>query len=145
MQRQKRNILLLIDNAACHSLYEDTNLSNITVHYLPPNTTAHLQPCDAGIVYSFKVNFTIFEITNQFLSINSNSLCQTHYRKLFCQSRIAAYDEAASTNPISPPAPKSFTIKDAVDWVAQAWHNVSTSTIQNCWDKTGILVQKSEN
>jgi len=41
--------------------------------------------------------------------------------------------------------PKSFNIKDAIDWVAQAWHNVSTSTIQNCWDKTGILVQKSEN
>jgi len=37
--------------------------------------------------------------------------------------------------------PKSFNIKDAIDWVAQAWHNVSTSTIQNCWDKTGILVQ----
>jgi len=44
-------------------------------------------------------------------------------------------------NLISPPMPKSFNIKDAIDWVAQAWHNVSTSTIQNCWDKTGILVQ----
>jgi len=37
--------------------------------------------------------------------------------------------------------PKSFNIKDAIDWVGQAWHNVSTSTIQNCWNKTGILVQ----
>jgi hypothetical protein len=37
--------------------------------------------------------------------------------------------------------PKSFNIKDAINWVAQAWRNVSPSTIQNCWDKTGILVQ----
>ena len=29
---------------------------HITLHYLPPNTTAHLQPCDAGIIYSFKVS-----------------------------------------------------------------------------------------
>ena len=79
MQRQKRNILLLIDNAACHSLYEDTNLSNITVHYLPPNTTAHLQPCDAGIIYSFKVNFYYFR---NYKSIFIYKLTLTHYIRL---------------------------------------------------------------
>lgn len=55
MRAQKRNILLLVDNAPTHALYENTNLTNINIEYLPPNTTAHLQPCDQGIINSFKV------------------------------------------------------------------------------------------
>ena len=56
MRAQGQNIILLIDNAPTHSLYENTNLTNITIEFLPPNTTAHLQPCDQGIVNSFKVS-----------------------------------------------------------------------------------------
>ena len=33
------------------------NLTNVRVHFLPPNTTAFLQPCDAGIINSFKANY----------------------------------------------------------------------------------------
>src|SRR3954471_14306008 len=55
MRRQNRNILLLIDNASTHALYETTYLTNITIKYLPLNTMAHLQPCDQGIINSFKV------------------------------------------------------------------------------------------
>ncbi|CAG8609662.1 3925_t:CDS:2 [Gigaspora rosea] len=32
-------------------------LTNITVHFLPPNMTAHLQPMDAGIVKCFKSKY----------------------------------------------------------------------------------------
>src|SRR5687767_6462496 len=32
-------------------------LTNIKLIYLPPNTTAHLQPMDAGIIYSFKAKY----------------------------------------------------------------------------------------
>ena len=49
MRTLGRNILLLVDNASTHALYETTHLTNITIEYLPPNTTAHLQPCDQGI------------------------------------------------------------------------------------------------
>lgn len=57
MRAQGRNILLLVDNAPTHALYENTHLTNITIEHLPPNTTAHLQPCDQGIINSFKVQF----------------------------------------------------------------------------------------
>ena len=33
----------------------NNKLTNITLVYLPPNTTAHLQPMDAGIIQNFKV------------------------------------------------------------------------------------------
>ena len=56
MRLQNRKILLLVDNAPVHIVDEDVNLTNVTVHFLPPNTTSHLQPCDAGIINSFKVN-----------------------------------------------------------------------------------------
>jgi hypothetical protein len=58
MKKQNRKILLLVDNAPVHFVNFVNNpelLTNITVHYLPPNTTAHLQPADAGIINSFKV------------------------------------------------------------------------------------------
>jgi hypothetical protein len=55
MKRQNRKILLLVDNAPVHSVSNPELLTNITIHYLPPNTTAHLQPADAGIINSFKV------------------------------------------------------------------------------------------
>ena len=30
-------------------------------------------------------------------------------------------------------------MKEAIDHIALAWNNVSQITIQNCWNKTGIL------
>jgi len=59
MRVQNRNIILLINNAPTHSLYENTNLTNIKIEFLPPNTTSHLQPCDQGIIISFKVYFNL--------------------------------------------------------------------------------------
>ncbi len=35
----------------------DIKLTNIELVYLPPNTTAHLQPMDAGIIHSFKSKY----------------------------------------------------------------------------------------
>src|SRR5437016_9519122 len=56
MRKSRRNILLLVDNASSHKIDDNTTFSNITLHFLPPNCTAHLQPCDAGIIYSSKVS-----------------------------------------------------------------------------------------
>ena len=55
MRKKRRRILLLLDNASTHQLEDNEQLSNIKLHFLPPNTTAHLQPLDQGIIYSFKV------------------------------------------------------------------------------------------
>ena len=55
MKKQNRKFLLLVDNAPVHNISNPELLTNITIHYLPSNTTAHLQPADAGIINSFKV------------------------------------------------------------------------------------------
>ena len=66
MIRENWHIILLIDNAKCHLSDNINNLSNVKVHFLPPNTTLHLQPLDQGIIYSLKAK----------------------YRKLLCQNHI---------------------------------------------------------
>ena len=60
MRLQNHHIFLLADNAPVHIIDENVNLTNVTVHFLPPNTTAHLQPCDTGIINSFKVSNSFF-------------------------------------------------------------------------------------
>ena len=51
LARQRRHILLLIDNAPSHIVDE---YSNITIQFLPPNTTSKIQPLDQGIIRSVK-------------------------------------------------------------------------------------------
>lgn len=111
MRNSDRRILMLLDNASCHK--EPQGLTNITLHFLPPRTTSALQPCDAGIIRSFKAQ----------------------YRRMFIQNRVDAYDDSLDNNAVLKP----FTIKDAIYMVADAWNCVKTSTIVNCWKKTGIL------
>ena len=62
MRLQNRKILLLVDNAPVHIIDENVSLTNVAVHFLPLNTTAHLQPCDAEIINSFKVSVILLLI-----------------------------------------------------------------------------------
>ena len=120
MKKQNRNILLLIDNAPVHIIREEIaeKLDNVKVEFLPPNTTTFLQPCDAGIIHSFK--------------------CK--YRALFVQNRIKAYDDFqdGATDKLA-----DYTVYNALINAAEAWSNVSQQTIHNCWLKTGILPERT--
>ena len=63
MAEAGRRILLLMDNASSHMLPVEAieqeglkmiELSNITLLFLPANTTSIVQPLDAGIIHAFK-------------------------------------------------------------------------------------------
>lgn len=69
MRREKRKILLLLDNFSAHYItYQPTN---IRIEFFEPNLTSHVQPLDAGIIRCFKA----------------------HYRRQFC-ARAIDLDEA---------------------------------------------------
>ena len=70
MTKQGRNIVLLMDQAGCHTPLGDREWSNVKVIFLPPNCTTHLQPLDAGIIRSAKV----------------------HYRNLFIKVHISTHE-----------------------------------------------------
>ena len=46
-----------IENKNQQKKSPNISLTNIELVYLPPNTTAHLQPMDAGIIHSFKAKY----------------------------------------------------------------------------------------
>lgn len=52
MKRQKRKILLFLDNCTVHN--SPPTLSNVELYFFPPNTTSKLQPLDQGIIHNFK-------------------------------------------------------------------------------------------
>jgi len=118
MRRQNRNILLLVDNAPTHALYETTYLTNITIKYLPPNTTSHLQPCDQGIINSFK----------------------SQYRKLYLRNRVKAFDKFREFGI----EPVEIDINKCIKYVARAWDNVTSATIEHCWTKADILPNNND-
>ncbi|GBM09505.1 hypothetical protein AVEN_100421-1 [Araneus ventricosus] len=53
MCKEKRKIVLFIDNCTVHSLISEMNAEKVV--FLPPNTTSKLQPLDQRIIKSFKV------------------------------------------------------------------------------------------
>lgn len=53
--REKRKICLILDNCAAH--VEVKGLKAIKCVFLPPNTTAKIQPCDQGIIKCLKMHY----------------------------------------------------------------------------------------
>ena len=58
-----RDVLLILDNAGGHNVSEQLkkSLTKITLHFLKPNTTAHIQPCDQGIIRTFKSKYRKYD------------------------------------------------------------------------------------
>lgn len=108
-----RKVILLVDNAKSHfnpTTIGSLNLTNVTVHFLPANTTSILQPLDRGIIRSFKC-------------------C---YRRYLCRYIISLIDSGLK-------GPYRVDVKQAILMIVSAWHDVTSTTIQNCWRNAGIM------
>ncbi|RHY05997.1 hypothetical protein DYB36_008668 [Aphanomyces astaci] len=114
MEAANRRVLLLVDNASPHKVKEDTVLTNVSLKMLPSNTTAYLQPQDAGIIASFKAKVKQRQLQNALEQIDA--VMAGRQDKLY-----------------------EVPLVDAMAWAKDAWHEVSQSTIVNCWSRTGIL------
>jgi hypothetical protein len=73
-----RKVILLLDN--CNAHIKDANLEkfniqlkNTTLLYMLPNTTSKIQPCDAGIIRTFKAYYRR-RFNNQLLSRIESSI-----------------------------------------------------------------------
>ncbi|CAI6369824.1 unnamed protein product, partial [Macrosiphum euphorbiae] len=116
MRSQNRNVLIFLDNAACHPKIE---LSNTKILMLPPNTTSITQPMDQGVIYTFK----------------------SYYRKFLLQSLLCKMDNCSSAHQLA----KSISVLDAVNWIALACDNVKAECVQNCFHKAGFLSNEGTN
>jgi hypothetical protein len=111
MIRQDRKIALLVDNCSSHPAGDR---SNVTVFFLPPNTTSLLQPMDGGIIKAFKDHFR--------RKMNWN----------FIQNMVSFKS--------APAYGKSIDVLQASTWAVQAFKSLSNSTFQNCFSHCGFCV-----
>ena len=114
LRAQDRHILLFQDNFSSHIVPD--GLTNISVENFEPNLTSHVQPNDAGIIHCFKA----------------------HYRSKFIARAIDRYD-----NEVDPSKIYDIDQLEAMRLADLAWNQVDTTTIRNCWRKSGILPDNS--
>ena len=113
MRQQKRKILLFMANVRSHGGSDALALSNVTVKFLPANTTSHLQPLDGGIIQAFKLRS-----------------CQQKLMEYI----IAQVDTCMSGTVLA----KQITVLNAVKWCGKAWDEVSESTIKKYFHNCGF-------
>ena len=101
-----RKIALIIDNCPAHPSI--SNLTNVQIVFLPPNTTSILQPMDQGAIPSLKAHYRGRDV---------RLLCRASEKK--------------------EPCPK-ISILQSVKILADFWEIVTKETIINCFRKAGI-------
>jgi hypothetical protein len=116
LREERRHVLLLQDNFSGHIPPE--GLTNICVENFEPNLTAHIQPMDQGIIQCFK----------------------SHYRVSFDEHTLHNY-EAGTT----PSGIYDIDHLTAMRLAHQAWLEVDTTTIRNCWCKANILPEMGQS
>lgn len=103
-------ILLVVDNAPSHPPYLADLSNNIKIVFMPPNTTSLIQPCDQGIIQTFKAYYLrttladLVKVTEQ-----QNITVRDYWRQ--------------------------FTIKDALRFIKQSWEEVPRSCLNGVWKK----------
>lgn len=113
LRAQNRRILLLLDNATSHGV-EGIQLSQIELAYLPPNTTAILQPCDQGII----------------------ALAKRHYKKKMNNFILEEIESLTDAN--AEILAKKITLLQAIQFWKDAWDMVSEVAIKNCWKRSKL-------
>jgi hypothetical protein len=109
MRVSERSILLLVDNASPHIVDDPAKYPHVKIHYLPPNTTSHLQPMDAGIIRTFKA----------------------HYKRLYLRHVLGEFESGLES-------PGDINVLQAIHLIDAAWKSVTRDTIRKCWRHTGI-------
>ena len=118
-----RHILLPVDNVSSHRM--DESLSNVKLQSLPPNTTAFLQPQDAGIMSSFKAQ--IAKIQHRHIVDRFDDLL----------GRLPAILDRYKDKEID--SLFNVDVLSAMQWAESTWLSVTRTTIAHCWRHTQIL------
>ncbi|KAG6623550.1 CENP-b protein 1 [Phytophthora cinnamomi] len=110
MCEAKKEILLLLDNAPVHIPPEDT-LANVEVEFLPPNTTAAIQPIVQGVIAWIR------------------------RRVLQDCGEEAIWRLCCELDPFE------IETSDEVTWCSNAWNALDADTIKSCWRHAGLFVE----
>jgi hypothetical protein len=116
MRQQNRHVLLFLDNAPSHP---KLTLNNVTLQFLPANTTSKSQPMDQGIIQALKLR----------------------YRRRQLQKTIMKMDTDKTLN--GSDLLKQISVLDAIYWTSNSWNDLDNSTIQKCFKRCGFIHQEN--
>lgn len=105
MSVKKCKVLLLLDNCSAHHV--NAHLRTVEVLFLPPNTTAKLQPVDQGVIANFKVR----------------------YRHRVIERLLIDIRTAENSADLKVPLVK------AIFFASGAWKDIKSQTILHCFQK----------
>ncbi|XP_064108006.1 tigger transposable element-derived protein 1-like [Macrobrachium nipponense] len=104
-------VLLVLDNPPGHPAQLENFNPNVKMVYLPPNTTALLQPMDQGVIASFKAYYLRRTIAMALQGTETNKdLTLKDFRK-------------------------SYDTLDAVKNIADSWEEVKQTNMNGVWKK----------
>ncbi|XP_033222736.1 tigger transposable element-derived protein 4-like [Belonocnema kinseyi] len=114
-QRENRKVLPLVDNCPAHPKVLIQTLKAIKVVHIPPNLTAKMQPMDQGIIQNLKVN----------------------YRQRIIKRLLKASDKKMWLTDLN--------LLDAIFDLNEAWADVTSDIIANCFQKASFVKTDVEN
>ena len=88
------------------------NFDYVRVQFFPPNLTSIIQPLDQGIINAFKMK----------------------YRKQIILDKLECLNTSTQM--------KNIEIIDGINFTVQAWSEISSSIIRNCFKKAGFKMEK---
>ena len=94
MVRENRKILLLMDNAPSHIIPD--NMTNVRCEFLPPTTTSHLQPMDAGIINAFKAHYRRYLVRFHIDAIDAGRVTKVEVSDAIRWTKLS-WDEVTSS------------------------------------------------
>ncbi|XP_005102045.1 tigger transposable element-derived protein 4 [Aplysia californica] len=110
---QGRSILMIVDKCPSHPVVY--GLAAIRLKFWPANRSSHSQPCDQGIIHSFK----------------------RHYREKVVKRFLAYISGGQSASGDS--SAFHISVLDALYYMRWAWDRVSRKTVANCFRRAGFL------
>ena len=110
---ENTDVIITLDNAGCHPTDLDHLLEHVEVKYLPPNTTAVIQPMDQGVIHVFKKNY---------MNIYYNKMIDYVLQNGEMDDPMGDYTS-------------TYTMKDVLLDIGDAWEKVEVTHIHKCFEK----------
>lgn len=138
LKQANRHVLLIVDNCPAHGVVE--GLEAIQLEFLPPNTTAVLQPMDQGVIKCLKMTYRKFLLKRMLVCMDSSmpyditllsslGMLASAWNEVKCTTIMNCFNHAFSTpDCIRDTVPDSVQSDDASVVVsALKAHNVVAS------------------
>lgn len=139
----KQKVILLLDNFFGHKASKMKDLPQLRrtqILYLPANTTSKFQPMAAGIIRNFKLYY--HKRFNRYILQRLEKLEETLVRGAMGLAIGLLRNESGMEKPDKP---AYISLRGAIDLTIDAWKDVTSQTLGNCFRHCNIRTVTTEH